>query len=90
MQNEKKHQNITLSFPTDLTLLLHTRLSRRGISKYVAEAVRNRLEEDSVKELQKLEAAYEEATKDPDRLKTIQDWDSITESDSDLWEWKDG
>lgn len=42
------------------------------------------LEEDFVKELQKLEAAYEEANKDPDRLKIIQDWDFITEAEIDF------
>lgn len=71
-----KHTNITLSFPEDLKVLLHFKVSRRGISKFVAEAVRKALEEEEKRELVRLEAAYEEANKDPDRLETITAWES--------------
>jgi len=84
-----KHENITLSFPQDLNTLLHLRVTRRGISKYVAEAVRKALEEDEQKELLKLEAAYEEANKDKDRLKEIEEWGSLDSfENSEDWEWE--
>lgn len=86
----QKHQNITLSFPSDLNALLHARVSRRGISQYVAKSVRESLEADERNELLKLEAAYEEANKDPDRLAVIEDWKTLDNTDStEGWEWND-
>ena len=82
-----KHENITLSFPSDLNALLHVRVSRRGISKYVAKAVKKALEEDEQRELLKLEAAYEEAGKDPDRLEVIKDFEALDNADVEGWEW---
>jgi len=85
-----KHENITLSFPEDLNALLHLRIARRGISKYVAEAVRKALEEDKKKTVRDLEAAYEAANQDLDRLKAIEEWSSLDQSEeADNWEWKD-
>lgn len=87
---KQKHENITLSFPTDLTALLHIKISRRGISKYVAEAVKKALKEDQERELLKLETAYEEANKDPDRLEVMEDWKILDNvDDTEGWEWKD-
>jgi Arc/MetJ-type ribon-helix-helix transcriptional regulator len=86
-----KHENITLSIPSDLNTLLHVRVSRRGISKYVAEAVRKALDEDERKEQLKLEAAYEQANMDHERLQEIKDWSLLDKADrDDEWEWKDG
>ena len=83
-----KHENITLSFPSDLTALLHRKVPRRGISKYVADAVRKALEEEEQKQMLQLEAAYEAANKDRHRLKTIEEWKTIENVDSvEGWEW---
>jgi len=46
MKHRRNHENITLSFPSDLNAILHARVSNRGISKYVANAVRIALEEE--------------------------------------------
>jgi Arc/MetJ-type ribon-helix-helix transcriptional regulator len=84
----KMNENITLSFPSDINALLHVRVPRRGISKYVAEAVRKALKEDEQRELLKLEAAYEEANQDQDRLEVIEDWKGLDNADQDDdWEW---
>jgi len=86
-----RHQNITLSFPSDLNALLHMKVSGRGISKYVAKAVRKALEEDESKEQMELEAAYEEANKDRDRLEVIKDWKTLDDvTDVRNWEWDEG
>jgi len=84
-----KRENITLSFPSDLNALLHVKIPRRGISKYVAEAVRKALEDDEKKELMKLEAAYEESNEDPDRQDVIDGWKELDHRDNtEGWEWK--
>jgi hypothetical protein len=83
-----KHQNITLSLPADLNALLHAKFPRRGMSGYVTKVLREALEKDSAKELQALEAAYEDAEKDPARKKFIKEWDALDTSDEiEGWEW---
>lgn len=82
-----KHANITLSFPSDIRKRLLVKTSNRGISKYVVAAVKKALDEDELRELQELEKAYEEAGKDPDRKKTIEEWEKIDHKDvSEEWE----
>lgn len=84
----KKHVNITLSFPSDLNALLHAKVSKGEISQYVVRAVRESLEAGEKNELRKLEAAYEEANKDPDRLELINDWMAIDNEDTtEGWTW---
>jgi len=83
-----KHENITLSFPSDLNALLRVKVPRRGVSKYVAEAVRKALEEDEKRELLDLEAAYEEANKDVDRSRAVEEWKLLDNADKvEGWEW---
>lgn len=84
----EKHQNITLSLPKDLNALLHAKVPSRGISKYVADAVRAALEKDTQKAQLELEAAYEEASLDPDRQKVVDEWSTL-DADTDIegWEW---
>lgn len=85
---KQKHENITLSFPSDLTSLLHSKVPRRGISKYVADAVRKALEEEEQKKMLQLEEAYEAANKDRDRSKTVEEWKAIENVDNaEGWEW---
>ena len=84
-----KHQNITLSIPAELNALLHVKVSRRGISKYVSKAILKALQEDEKKEEQKLEAFYEAASKDVDREKEIRAFDALEElNDNPDWEWE--
>ena len=83
----EKHQNITLSFPRELSALLHDRIPRRGISQYVAKAVRKALEEDERKSMSKLEAAYEQAEKDRSRSRTIKELKTLDADEIEGWEW---
>lgn len=86
-----KHENITLSFPAELNALLHARVSTRGISKYVAKAVKKALDEDEKRTSMSLEAAYEEAGRDRERLKEIEEWKVLDHLDyNPEWEWNDG
>ncbi len=87
-QEKQKHENITLSFPHDLNVLLRSHVSSRGISSYVANAVRQALEKDKNLEMKKLEAAYEKANKDPDRKKVLREL-KVLDSVDDIegWEW---
>jgi metal-responsive CopG/Arc/MetJ family transcriptional regulator len=86
-----KHKNMTFSIPDDLLLLLHTKIGKRGLSQFISEATRKALMEKELQEEQELDAAYEAANKDPDRLETIKDWDDLNEVsdllDNEDWEW---
>ncbi len=82
-----KHSNITLSFPSDLNAILHAKVSRRGISQFVANAVRVALAEKEQQELAELEAAYKQANKDRDRQKTIAEWKALDNDEIENWEW---
>jgi hypothetical protein len=83
-----KHQNITLSLPSDLKAKLHSKFPRRGMSSYVAKVLREALEKDSAKELKALEAAYENAEKDHARKKVINEWEALDSLDDvEDWEW---
>lgn len=90
MSERIKHENITLSIPSDINLLLHTKVPRRGISKYVTEAIRKSLLEDEKNEELKLESFYEEANSDPNRVDSIDAFKSLDEIDDiEGWEWND-
>lgn len=90
-----RHKNITISIPDDLILSLHSQISKRGISQFISKAIRKALKEKEVEEERVLDAAYEAANKDLDRLETIKDWDALSDTsdlnDEEDWEWlKDG
>lgn len=85
---KQKHENITLSFPADLRMLLHTKFPHRGMSSFVAKAVREALEKESANTIKALENAYEEAEKDPSRKKVINEWAALDAVDDvEGWEW---
>ena len=87
-KSNQKHENITLSFPHDLSVLLRTRVPSRGISSYVANAVRQALEKESMEETKRLEAAYEKANKDRLRQKVIKEMKALDGLDDvEGWEW---
>ncbi len=87
-----KHQNITFSIPEDLKadLLIHVR--KRGMSKFISDAIFKALHEEESKKISELDAAYEAASRDADRLEVLKDWNSIDDV-SDLinpdedWQW---
>ena len=65
---------ITLTLPEDIVRDLHLYTSRRGISKFVAQAVGERLETEK----QKLAREFKEASKDEERNSEIGLWDSLS------------
>ncbi len=86
-----RHQNITFSIPDDLKASLLGHVSSRGMSRFISSAIRKALEDEKNQKEKELDAAYEAANKDSDRLETIQDWSAIDDV-SDLandedWDW---
>lgn len=88
-----KHQNITFSIPSDLKAYLHAHVSKRGISRFISAAIRKALEEEEAEREQELDAAYESANQDSERLETLKDWNSLDEvsdiasDDDEDWSW---
>ena len=87
-----RHNNITFSIPTDLKAILLAHVSKRGMSKFISNAIRKALEDERLKNEASLDAAYEAAMGDADRLETLQDWNALDDV-SDLveevekWDW---
>lgn len=60
------------------------------MSRFVSNAIRKALDEE-LKNEQELDAAYEAANQDTERLKTLQDWNNIDDIsdliDDEDWGW---
>lgn len=67
-----KNVPMTLALPEDLVKDLHLYISRRQISKFVAQMVAKGLEIEK----QKLAREFQEASKDPERKAEIELWDT--------------
>lgn len=69
-----RHRNITLSLPQEMINELHVFVKKRGISRFVEEAVKEKLK------IQKfsLEQQYIEAAQDEDRNQIFSDWESLS------------
>lgn len=87
----KQHKNMTFSIPDDLVQMLHINVGKRGLSRFISEAVRKALTEKQREEEKELDAAYEAANKDADRLEALKDWDSLDDTkdliDDEDWDW---
>lgn len=68
-----KNKNVTFSIPVELTEKLHSVVGKRGISKFVKNALEQALSE----EVNSLKAAYKEAEADEERLAVIADWELL-------------
>jgi hypothetical protein len=79
MRPVDKKISVTFSIPVELNNLLHSTVDRRKLSKFVAEALGQALKEKK----QALKEAYIEANKDPDRLRTIKEWEVLDVEDWD-------
>lgn len=66
---------ITLTLPESLVKDLHLYISRRQISKFVAQVVTKGLETEK----QKLAREFQEASQDTERNAEIELWDSLSE-----------
>lgn len=74
-----KTTTVTFSLPTELNNALHAFVGKQGLSKFVAKAIEQALKEERMS----LRNEYAEASKDPDRLKTIEDWQDL---DTEGWD----
>lgn len=87
-----KHKNITISIPEDLKAILYTHIRKRGVSQFISDAIRKALKEEENQKEKELDAAYEAANQDHDRIETLREWNSLDdvrdliEEDED-WEW---
>ena len=86
-----RHQNLTFSIPEDLKVSLLAHVDKRGMSQFISSAIRKALEEENLKREKELDAAYEAANQDQDRLETIRDWDMVDDLsdliDDEDWSW---
>ena len=71
--DKQKHRNITLSLPQEMITDLHIYVKKRGISRFVEEAILDRLKSEKLS----LEQQYREAALDEERNKTFEDWDGM-------------
>jgi hypothetical protein len=74
-----RSKNITFFMPQDLIEKVQSIAGKRGASKFVVRAVERAVEE----EMNQLRAAYLAANKDPDRIKTIEEWSPLDIEDWD-------
>jgi hypothetical protein len=72
LKSDKKI-SVTFSIPVELNNVLHSMIDRKKLSHFVAQALEYALNEKR----QVLKEAYIQANKDPDRLKTIKEWEDI-------------
>lgn len=86
-----RHQNITFSIPEDLKATLHARVGKRGMSQFISKAIRKALEDEQLKKERELDAAYEAASRDEDRLEILRDWEALDYFDQadnhEDWSW---
>lgn len=85
------HRNITFSIPEDLKASLLAHVDKRGMSRFISNAIRKALEEDELKKTKDLDAAYEAANQDQERVDTIREWDTLDDTsdliDDENWDW---
>lgn len=74
-----KKVNVTFSIPVEVNELLHTLVGRKKLSAFVSSTLQKALEDKA----NALKKAYAMAEKDPDRLKTINEWQAL---DVEGWE----
>ncbi len=72
-QSQSKHRNITLSLPQELISELHLFVQKRGISRFVEEAITEKLETKKSSH----EQQYKEAALDEERNKIFAEWDTL-------------
>ncbi len=73
MKPSDKKISVTFSIPVELNNMLHSMIDRRKLSRFVAQALEHALSEQK----QALKEAYLQASKDPDRLRTIKEWEEL-------------
>ena len=74
MLRQRKNQNITLSLSQELIAELHIFVKKRGMSRFVEEAIAEKLQTQK----SCLEEQYMQAAQDEERNKIAADWDSLS------------
>lgn len=74
-----KRKNVTFSIKENINLMLHAYVEKRGLSRFVNDALEDALE----KRKKDLKAAYLEAENDPDSKEIIDDWAAL---DGENWD----
>lgn len=74
-----KKRNVTFTIPQETSDLLHSLISRRKMSSFVAEVLHRAL----IEKKEALKKAYSEAEKDESRRSVIDDWQELDVED---WE----
>lgn len=64
---------MSISIEDELFRRLKRTAGSRGMSRFIAEAVREKLKESEGR----LQHEYQEAAGDPERRETLEDWDAI-------------
>lgn len=73
MLRQAKHRNITVSLPQELIAELHVFVQKRGISRFVEEAIIEKMECKK----SALEQQYIDAAKDVERNRAFADWETL-------------
>lgn len=73
MKKDKKKIRVSFSIPVELTTMLYSMVDRRKLSQFVAQVLKQALQEKS----NALKEAYVQASKDPNRLQTIKEWEGL-------------
>jgi metal-responsive CopG/Arc/MetJ family transcriptional regulator len=73
MQRESRNHNISLSLPQELIAELHVFAQKRGISRFVEEAIIEKLESKKSSR----EQQYMNAARDQERNREFADWDTL-------------
>ena len=71
--------NVTFSIPENINFLLHSFVEKRGLSKFVTQAIEKAIEEKR----NDLKAAFKEAENDSDIKETMADWGAL---DGEIWD----
>lgn len=69
--SHKKHEPITISIPQDVKRELYLYVKKRSISRFITEAVEEKLKVNKLS----LEEQYELAAKDEERNREFKEWE---------------
>lgn len=72
-----RHQHMTISIPENVKRDLYLHIKKRGISRFITEAIEEKLK---IKKLS-LEEQYKAAAKDESRNKEFKEWDDAMSKD---------
>lgn len=72
-----KTVHVTFTIPEDINMALHCHVEKRGLSRFVTQAIEKAL----LEEKKSLKAAYREAEHDPDLKETTDSWAALDGED---------